>query len=653
MEDLYKEFKEYLSNPDELNIAKIENILSGRRGDDFCNFIKEKKTDLNPIKSVLTRLYEKMQSAKSSTTSSRAKRKGANKRAKREAKQQDNSKEIDNLELLLLTLHIYGFELGDDEFLKGKKFSPRLTSIVGAQYVKDGKRNNSDREINFSLVLNYLKDGKLARARKEIEENNAPKDHEKSKSDRDNICLFTLRRGLSHKKYSMLDAIKGDEFLYARGQALGYLAANASYATMDKLITNYIEDNSYKFRLEDLNMIRSLRNCRNYNPMFQALIKKGIKGITVVSEGINPNNDTNQDSILSDMLIAACEHNNIECVVALLEKGADPTICDKFKRSALTIASYHANVGILEKLSEHTKQKAWLEHKDEEGYTMIAAACEHRRVETVKYLLNKEANPRICNNERESALTIAASKDDVALLEALLEALLTDNPDLIDSQDDLGYTMIAVACESGRVGNVKYLLKKEANPRICNNEGESALTIAASNDNVELLKTLLKDNPDIIYSQDDPGYTMIAVACESGRVENVKYLLKQGANPRICNNKGKSALTIAASKDNVALLETLLAHTNSEINHKDKQGLTMITSACANGRVENVKYLLKQGADPRICNNEGESALTIAASKDDVALLEALKFLNSIVPHPTTQPTSSEPANENERQSQH
>ena len=614
MENLYNQFKNHLEVPDELNIAKIENILSGRRGDDLCDFIKAKKTDLNPIKSVLTSLYEKTQSTQSGTASSSPNKKRGKKGGKKEGKKEDNSKEIDNLELLLITLHIYGFELNDADFLGNKKFSPCLVSIVGERHVKEDNRKNSDREINFSLVLKYLKDGKLASARKEIEENRAPEDPEKSKSDRANICLFTLRRGLSNKKYSMLDAIKGDEFLYARGQALRYLAANASNTEMDMLIAKYIKDDSYKFHPYDLEITRSLRNCRNYNPMFQALLDRVINEIDSTKEAINA------------MLIEACAYNNINGVNYLLSKNADPTICDNTKHSALTMAAYHGSVALLEELLKHKDSKdAFLKHKDGIDATMITAACTNGRVENVEYLLEQGADPTICDDTKYSALTIAASKDNIKLLEALLAHTNSE----INHKDGQGLTMITSACANGRVENVKYLLKQGADPTICNNTKHSALTIAASIDNIKLLEALLthKDNKDaFLKHKDEQDLTMITSACANKRVENVKYLLEQGADPTICDDTKYSALTITANIGNVELLEALLTHQNSKdyINHKDGQGLTMIAAACAGNKVENGEYLLKQGADPTICDNTGHSALTIAANTGNVELLKAL-----------------------------
>ena len=131
---------------------------------------------------------------------------------------------------------------------------------------------------------------------------------------------------------------------------------------------------------------------------------------------------------------------------------------------------------------------------------------------------------------------------------------------------------------------------------------------AVNNNDIETLKRNLKGNVDInsFFS----GYSLLLRACYLLNVEIVKFLLENGANPNIQNNKGHFPLlyTIASIKnvDKEKVLETIkmLIEYGANVNLKNEHGLTALQVATNHEQYDVLKLLIDNDAHPQK-DNEG------------------------------------------------
>ena len=138
--------------------------------------------------------------------------------------------------------------------------------------------------------------------------------------------------------------------------------------------------------------------------------------------------------------------------------------------------------------------------------------------------------------------------------------------------------------------------------------------VAARYGHIEIVKSLMK-HPDInqfIDYQDNKGLTPLAVACGHGYYEIVELLLQpkekriSGADPNILRNDGNSALFIAAANGRIECVELLLKN-GAIMDWKGiSTGATAFFVACQNGHYQVAKLLLKYKAninEPRHADN--------------------------------------------------
>jgi serine/threonine-protein phosphatase 6 regulatory ankyrin repeat subunit B len=111
--------------------------------------------------------------------------------------------------------------------------------------------------------------------------------------------------------------------------------------------------------------------------------------------------------------------------------------------------------------------------------------------------------------------------------------------DIMDSEDDHGYTPLINATACGNTEIVEFLLKKGARINHQNKDGASALHFAASEGSTHLLNLLLQRGADLNLLSQDAG-TALHWAAGKAKIEAINVLVRHGA---LVNIKNRSDIT--------------------------------------------------------------------------------------------------------------
>jgi ankyrin repeat protein len=143
-----------------------------------------------------------------------------------------------------------------------------------------------------------------------------------------------------------------------------------------------------------------------------------------------------------------------------------------------------------------------------------------------------------------------------------------------------------------------------------------------------------------INFQNENGNSPLILACIKGDYEQVKKLIKNGANIHIKPlfiyidklEIAKLLIELGASLDEIVDGKNLLHYTRSleliklyiingvDINYQDDYGFTILMNA----NYEEAELLISYGADLNIQNKYGDTALLHAAYKNDTELIKLL-----------------------------
>src|ERR1035438_8758961 len=106
---------------------------------------------------------------------------------------------------------------------------------------------------------------------------------------------------------------------------------------------------------------------------------------------------------------------------------------------------------------------------------------------------------------------------------------------------------------------------------------------AARNGDLEKVKALLKDNPDLVFSEDSGGETPLHGAAFKGHKDVVELLLANKAKAEAKSNNGVTSLHWAAENGHKDVVALLLAH-GADVNARNKDGKTPLHWAAVMGR---------------------------------------------------------------------
>jgi len=174
-----------------------------------------------------------------------------------------------------------------------------------------------------------------------------------------------------------------------------------------------------------------------------------------------------------------------------------------------------------------------------------------------------------------------------------IQGLLQNSPDLINSTESSGLTLVGKAALRGQLRVVTYLLDHGAEI----NGGSPALFQAVRSGNRAMVELLLGRGANIDQDAEN-GKTALYQAVNDGFQTIAEVLLARHANVNLAETKrGYTPLHIAAQSGRTNLMQMLIA-AGALVDVQTSAGRTALSLAVESGSLEAVKLLLTAGADP-------------------------------------------------------
>ena len=196
--------------------------------------------------------------------------------------------------------------------------------------------------------------------------------------------------------------------------------------------------------------------------------------------------------------------------------------------------------------------------KNSQGRTLLFSAATEGKIAMMDVLLKAGADPNAKDESGMTALRDVAwtGKNQVNATKRLIAA----KADVNIAADD-GWTpliQVMYADPGVAVPVAQLLLQAGADASIVNNEGNSALMLAAHRGMPVLIPALVKAGADINERGRDG--TPLVVAAEEGQTAVVRALLEANADANLGDRRNETPLMKAARKDHVEIIALLLAH---------------------------------------------------------------------------------------------
>ncbi|KDO22003.1 TKL protein kinase [Saprolegnia parasitica CBS 223.65] len=347
-------------------------------------------------------------------------------------------------------------------------------------------------------------------------------------------------------------------------------------------------------------------------------------------------------------LIHAAFYNYLEVVRLLLAANANINARTNSNKTALDYAVEKKHDAIAQLLRDHPQRKI---NKDK-----LLAALHERRIQDAIHLISETnidvnlrdgnfvpllhlvtetgnmellqtllSKPNLSVNatdkEEQTALARAIGKNDVAVVFALLQANATVNQ-LNEAQlraliaADLFGNALFSAASTNDASSAERLLLAGVRPAMTNEDGATALHVAAANGFDAIAALLLAEDPSLSLRSDRRGNLPLHLAAANGHLTIVKLLLNNSTYSGLncTNNSGEVPLLVAVKAGHANIVERLLLAkaSSSCLPH---EGQTLLHVAAAQGNLGVVKVLVTAGFNVFATDMEtGRTALHMAAA---------------------------------------
>jgi ankyrin repeat protein len=399
------------------------------------------------------------------------------------------------------------------------------------------------------------------------------------------------------------------------------------------------------------------------SPLIQACADKKLDEVQALLDAKVDINYAIKDTKTTAFLMAASQSSMSICEV-LKESGADVNAMDSFGKNALITAIFKTDQFMKKK--EKTEHKALciflsdigidVNYVAPSGLTALWAASAQRNKELVEHLLNKGVNANVWHEigleGKMSALHIWVNSKETALVKRLVECGAE-----LNTQDENGNTVAAIGfanpimrelmLELGADVNAKFTVPKSHPSEATKQIPAITLVIQGGNKQKEIVKKMIDAGAKVSF-EEEQAYEPIMAAINNSAYDIVKDLLdtKQIDVNRLIkinqlsaemtplmlavsgaqNQKFDAALEKKAQyeailkakeeNDKNGVKSTILDDDGIEAIKKELEEISTLEGQLDNQKKQIFDTLINYGAKVDVVNEDGRSAIFMAAKKD-------------------------------------
>jgi ankyrin repeat protein len=348
----------------------------------------------------------------------------------------------------------------------------------------------------------------------------------------------------------------------------------------------------------------------NIKELYEAIGNQDISAVkSLLQVGVSPNDLSLMNLYRETPLHKAVNINNLTIVNLLLQYNAFVDAVNFRNETSLLNSAFNKSYNISQAL---INAGANLNIQDMYGDFPLLNVVESQRTDLVKLYLSAGANVDLVNRNGMTPLHIAAANlhDEIEILNLLL-----NKNHALNVVNIYGDTALHIATSLKNSNIVTTLLTHNPNVNIVNNQSLTPLLVSAIYEDLNSTSSLMNRNVDINV-KDNYGNSVADFICKNQNAEQLRLIITKDLNVNTINSVYINQLTTLQHEINYALdnipninlqqavlnnnlpeLQNLVNSPNIDINYQDPLGKTALHYAVDFNQTNTVNYLLSNNAN--------------------------------------------------------
>ena len=319
----------------------------------------------------------------------------------------------------------------------------------------------------------------------------------------------------------------------------------------------------------------------------------------------------NQDG--NNILLLAAKQGDLPTVMWLCEQNVDVHQVNYFGDNALMLAAAGGHLSVVRWLYESKEVAIDLLNNDECNALELAAVNGHLPV--VQWLENKSLMLSVYDAGR--AILFAAENGQRDMLQWFRQRQYSLEYD--------GDSAFLCAVANNNLPLAKWCYAQDVTTPFLVINGNSCFTMACENGNLPMLQWLCQQFGGVVSTDEViPGtvFSMLGTAANTGKLHIMQWLATQGIDPLVRQPPDEDEPIFFAVRGGHLHIVKWLHEQGADLNQREDDGDTLLTSAIRCGHLLVVEWLYQQGIALHEVGLNSLDALSLAIRNDHIELAQ-------------------------------
>ncbi len=359
------------------------------------------------------------------------------------------------------------------------------------------------------------------------------------------------------------------------------------------------DDRAYYNTLAAMNPDLNIRNSAGKTPLFLAIEKNKLQFAKLLLDQKDKINlkikDAQGMSIMHYLASAKGGITLLSTIEADPQQVSEPDMAGRTPLAIAVHSNLTDNADFFIKHGADPKGNDWL------GSKLVITAYEKSKAMMNLLLLNG-ADPGSVNPDGKTLFYLSIEKNDIATLKLLVEQKGDINKKYMGGLYPLNH-----AIAKGRAEIIQFLVSSGADLNVKDESGNTPLITAVTKVDYKTSSLLIKGGADTNVKTLD-GKSVLLISYEKNRSDIFDILLSGGASPAEKFENGNTLLHMSALGNRLSFITPLIKN-KADLNALNIDSKTAVMLASEKGYGNAVKALIAGGADIKLKDKSGETAL--------------------------------------------